>query len=58
MGDQSICKLKFVRYGPVEKTRTLYLPHFSRGGPRKFESTFSMVSYECDKMTALWWNDA
>ena len=38
-----VCKLKFVRWGPVENTTTkaLYLSGFDRGCPPEFEDAFS-----------------
>ena len=38
-----VCKFKFVRCGPGEKTRALYLSRLKRGGPMKFENTFFQI---------------
>ena len=35
-----VCKFDFVRCGPVEKNRALYLSRFDHGSPTKFEDTF------------------
>ena len=35
---------QFVRCGPVEKTRVLYLSRFNHGGPMKFENTFFQIA--------------
>ena len=38
---RAVCKLEFVRCGPVEKkNRALHLSRFDHGGPKKFEDTF------------------
>ena len=34
-----VCKLKFVRCGPAEKNRALYLSKFNHGSPAKFQDT-------------------
>ena len=39
-----VCKFKFVRCGPGEKTRALYLSRLKRGGPMKFENTFFQIA--------------
>ena len=38
-----VCKFKFVRCGPVEKIRALYVPWFNIGGPTKFEGTLFQI---------------
>ena len=39
-----VCKLKFVRCGPGEKTRVLFHSQLKRGGPMKFENTFFQIA--------------
>ena len=39
-----VYKLEFVRCGPVEKSIALYLCLLNRGGPSKFENTFSPIA--------------
>ena len=39
-----VCKFKFVRCRPGEKTRALYLSQLKRGGPMKFENTFFQIA--------------
>ena len=38
-----VCKLNFVRCGPGEKNRALYLSRLKRGGLMKFENTFFQI---------------
>ena len=39
-----VCKFEFVRCGPVEKNRALYLSQFSCGGLTKFENSFFQIA--------------
>ena len=40
-----VCKLKFVRCGPVEKKpRALYVSRIKRGGPTRFETTLFRIA--------------
>ena len=39
-----VCKLEFVRLGPIENPRVLYLYWFNLGGPTKIENTFFQIA--------------
>ena len=50
----SVCKLDFVRFGPVKKPRALYLSWINPGGPTKFEDAFSQITIFDDFLQNYW----